>query len=55
MGFALQTIWFPADFLHSTFDLPPPEFVEIDVDGNETRNSKMKTRNIYGTYKVPDN
>ena len=32
-----------ADFLHSNFDLPPSEFVKIDIDGNEVRNSKDET------------
>lgn len=37
VGFAQPTIGFSADFLLATFDLPPPEFVKIDVDGNEAR------------------
>ena len=39
-GFAQPTIGVSADFLHSNFDLPPLEFVKIDIDGNEVRNLK---------------
>ena len=39
-GFAQTTIKVSADFLHSNFDLPPSEFVKIDIHRNEVRNSK---------------
>ena len=45
-GFAQPTIGVSTDFLHSNFDYPPSEFVEIDIDGNEVRNSKER-RDIF--------